>query len=96
MSNTTKLPKRKAEKKVELVTFELEGFDGAFEVPSMKGLTLGVQRKLQAGDINPMIEALGDYAEVVDDMTDEEVGQFMEAWSEASEVDSGKSGPASA
>lgn len=96
MSNTVKLPKRKNSRKIETVTFEIDGFDGAFTVPSMKSLTLGVQRKLQSGDINPTVEALGDYAAVVDDMDGDEIEAFMAAWLDASEVDLGKSEAASA
>lgn len=96
MSNTKKLPRRKGEKKVELVRFEVEGFEGEFEAPSLKRLPMGVQRRLAAGDVNPMVEALGDYAQVVDDMDDEEVEAFMQAWGAASDVDPQASGPASA
>lgn len=86
---------RKTEKRYEMVKFELDLFDGEFEVPSFKQVPTGVQRKAMKGDINVLAEFLGKYAgedviEAFDDMDEEESTQFMEAWAKASGVDLGK------
>lgn len=90
-----RLPKRTKARNIEMVTFPVDGWDNEFTIPSMKTLSVGVQRKLTSGDLNPLVEALGEYAEVVDDMDADEIGVFMEAWGDASGIDLGKSQPAS-
>lgn len=93
---TDHLPKRKKAKgKMPTVTFEVEGWEGDFTVPDLSALPVGVQRKLTSGDINPLVDSLGEFAAVVDDMDNDEVQEFMEAWGKASNVDMGKSEPAS-
>ena len=100
MSNTFKIGKRKGSKKVHAVTFTIEGFDGEFTFPSLNSVPFGVQSRLSKGDGDALLNWLpeGDLRDFVYDLDDDsgELGAFMKAWSEASEVDSGKSGPASA
>lgn len=82
-----KMPKRRNKKEPKVVSFEVEGFDGEFEAPDLNTIPLKVQRHLMKGDMNLLIEALGDYGEVVDDMDGTEVEDFLEAWTKASGVD---------
>ena len=89
------IPKRKGTHKVEEVSFELEGWDAPFVLPSMNKLTQKQQWAMKSGDIERLRnDVIGDLADVIEDMTDDEVTEFMEAWAKVSGVDLGESGAA--
>lgn len=87
--------KRKAAKKYTRVTFELDAFEGAFELPSFKEVPTGVQRRSMRGDLDALAEFLGKHCDesvvdAFDDMDQDEAGDFMEAWAAASDLSLGK------
>ena len=87
-------PKRRNKKQYSMVSFELEAFEGEFTLPKLGGLPLGVASALQGGDASKLMKFLADYAPesagAVEELADEEVEEFMKAWGDASEVDTGK------
>lgn len=95
--NTRRIPKRNKKRgRTPEVTFELDGFDAPFMLPSAKGMTFGEQRKLVKGDPGVIVEYItkygaGDYVEVIDDMDSDEVMDFVREWNKASGIDEGKS-----
>ena len=87
--------KRKAAKRYTRVSFELDAFEGTFDLPSFKEVPTGVQRRSMRGDLDALVEFLeaNSSAAVVsafDDMDQDEAGDFMEAWAAASDLDLGK------
>lgn len=92
---TKKIVRKK--RQIETVTFDVEGFDGQFEVPSighMKGKKL---RELQEDGNTDVIEEFlrengaTDEADVFEDMTIDEMRSFQIAWQAASETNIPKS-----
>lgn len=90
---TTK-PTRKAPKRYELVSFQLDFVEGDITVPSFKQVPLGVQRKAMAGDMNKLVdffqEHSPDVVELFDSLDQEESSDFTDAWAKASGVNLGK------
>ncbi|QUL79926.1 hypothetical protein [Brevibacterium sp. SMBL_HHYL_HB1] len=88
-------PRRKGKKQYSMVSFELDGFEGEFTMPKIDQMPLGVGRKFENGDIDALMDFLYEYAEdsapVVDDLSGEEVQDFMTAWAKASGVEVEKS-----
>ena len=92
---TKKRPVRKTEKRYEMVRFELDFVEGEIELPSFKQVPTKVQRLSMKGDPDELIVFLEKYAaegvsDLLDDLDEEEVDQFMSAWANASGVDLGK------
>lgn len=92
---TTK-PVRKNAKKYDLVSFSLDSFEGEFQLPVMTQLPVSLMRKSQSEEglfllQGWMSENAPECAEALDDLDAEEFGELVEAWSEASGADSGKS-----
>ena len=87
-------PKRKGKKQYQLVSFELEQFEGEFTLPKLDSLPFGVAASLQGGDGSKLVKFLGEYApesaEAVEDLAGDEIEEFMSAWGKASGVDTGK------
>ena len=89
------IPQRKGTHKVEEVAFELEGWDAPFVLPSMNKLTQKQQWAMKSGEIERLRnEVMGELADVIEDMTDDEVTEFTSEWAKASGVDLGESGAA--
>ena len=89
------IPKRKGTHKVEEVSFELEGWDAPFVLPSMNKLTQKQQWAMKSGESERLRnEVMGELADVIEDMTDDEVTEFTSEWAKASGVDLGESGAA--
>lgn len=91
----TMAPKRKGKKQRQLVSFEFEGFEGDFTLPALANLPLGVASALTNGDVQRLIEFIRDatsedMAAAVEAIEGDETEAFMQAWSDASGVDSGK------
>lgn len=87
--------KRKTEKKYTFVEFELDFIDGTFRLPKFSQVPLGVQRKAMKNDPSSMFDFFEKHGsegtvEILDDFDEEEYIAFMEAWSNASDVDLGK------
>lgn len=87
-------PKRRNKKQYSMVSFELEAFEGEFTLPKLGSLPLGVASALQGGDGSKLMKFLAEYAPesvgAVEDLSDDEVEDFMKAWGEASGVASGE------
>lgn len=90
--------KRKAEKRLEWVKFEVEFAEGEFVMPDQKNLPIRVARHLTgSGDIDALISWLKDskvdedVLEFIDDMDQVEMMTFMDAWSNDSTISLGKS-----
>lgn len=89
---------RKAEKHYPIVRFTSDLFEGTFELPALSSFPLKVQRKLMAGDVDPLFQLLEDAhvsedaQDAVDSLSGDEVGTFMEEWGNASEIPAGESG----
>lgn len=92
---TKKRPVRKTEKRYEMVHFDLDFVEGEIELPSFKQVPTKVQRLSMKGDPDGLIEFLEKYAaegvsDLLDDLDEGEVDQFMSSWAAASGVDLGK------
>ena len=92
---TKKRPVRKTKKRYEMVRFELDFVEGEIELPSFKQVPTKVQRLSMKGDPDGLIEFLEKYAaegvsDLLDDLDEGEVDQFMSSWAAASGVDLGK------
>lgn len=87
-------PKRKGKKQYAMVTFEFEGFDGEFTLPKLDSLPLGVAAAMNDSDVSKLMKFLynnaPESADAVDELSGEEVGEFMQAWAEASGAEPGK------
>ena len=90
----TMSPKRKSKKQYSMVSFELDAFEGEFTLPKLGGLPLGVASALQGGDASKLMKFLAEYAPesvgAVEDLSDDEVEEFMKAWGDASGVQPGE------
>ena len=88
-------PKRKGKKQYTMVQFGLEGFEGEFTMPKIDLLPLGVSRSFGDGDINALMSFLYEHAPesapAVDELSGEEVQEFMTKWADASGVEPEKS-----
>lgn len=87
--------KRKGTKTYTRVTFTLDDFEGTFDLPSFKQVPTGVQRRSMKGDLDALADFLKSHCdpevlEAFDDMDQDEAGDFMEAWAEASDLNLGK------
>lgn len=86
------VPKRTRARQVPTVEFELDGWDAPFSLPDVNKLTQKQQWAMKSGDISRLrTEVLGDYADIIEDMDDSEVEEFMKGWMEASGVTEGES-----
>ena len=87
-------PKRRNKKQYAMVSFELEAFEGEFTLPKLGQLPLGVATALQSGDGSKLMKFLAEYAPesvgAVEDLSDDEVEDFMKVWGKASGVNSGE------
>lgn len=89
---------RKSERKIPMVRFESDIFEGVFELPALSSFDLKTQRALMSNDVNPLFDKLTaanvdpDDIEAIDSLAGDEVGDFMKEWGEASEVPAPKSG----
>ena len=85
-------PKRKKPRKRRTVTFNLENFEGDFVLPDVKFLTQKEQWALKSGRIERIrTELVGDdIADIIEDLDDEEMKAFADAWFSASGVDQGE------
>lgn len=98
MSATTKKKsalKRKTEKQYTRVQFTLDFIEGTFDIPSFKQVPVGVQRKTMKGDLDPLVDFLKktsgeEVKDIFDDLDEDESGDFLDAWAEASGVNLGK------
>ena len=89
-----KRPMRKKSRKVHYVTFTLPDWDEPFTLPDLNRMTQKQQWAVGSGDRARLSapDVLGpEYTEVVEEMEDDEVEEFMAAWKEASEVEPGES-----
>lgn len=89
-------PKRKGKKQYSLVTFPFEPFEGDFTLPKVDSLPLGILAALDDGDLAKFLGFLKEYApdsvEAVADISpDDEMQDFMAAWSKASGAETPKS-----
>lgn len=88
-------PKRKGKKQYSMVSFTLDEFDGEFTMPKIDLLPLGVSRSFGDGDINALMSFLYEHAPesapAVDELSGEEVQEFMTKWADASGVEPEKS-----
>lgn len=86
-------PKRKGKKQFALVTFEFSDFEGEFTLPKLDTLPLGVAAGLREGDLSKLLKFIEtnapDCLDAVEDLSGDEAGEFMEAWSKASGIDGG-------
>uniref|UniRef100_A0AAU8B2K1 Tail assembly chaperone n=1 Tax=Dulem virus 32 TaxID=3145750 RepID=A0AAU8B2K1_9CAUD len=85
------LPRRTLPRKLVTVRFQLDGWAGTFEVPSVNYLTQREQQGVARGDDEIIRSIFGDLADVIQDMTNDEVQAFAAAWRDASGVTSGES-----
>jgi hypothetical protein len=85
------VPRRLKPRRVTHVTFRIEGWAGAFTAPSANHLTQREQQGIARGDLNVIKDVFGPVAEVIEDMTNDELQAFSEAWRDASGVTSGES-----
>ena len=88
-------PKRKGKKQYSMVDVKLTGWDGAFRLPKLDFIPLGVSSALSEGDVIKLIAFLHDNtdpetAAAVDDLGGDEAEELMESWAKASGVDLGK------
>lgn len=87
-------PKRKGKKQYPMVTFEFEGFEGEFTLPQLDSLPLGVASAMNDSDVSKLMKFLHEYApesaSAVDELSGEEVGDFMKAWADSSGAEPGK------
>lgn len=88
-------PKRVGKKQRQMVSFELDGFEGEFTLPKLANLPLGVAAALTDGDLPKLLEFIGETAseenrEAVGEIEGDEIEGFMAAWSVASGVEAGK------
>lgn len=98
--NTQPEFKRKKQKRYPMVEFTLPDVygDAVFRLPELSAMPIKVQRRGMKNDIEPMFavcRAAGvDDAtlEAMDDLDQDEYGDFMQAWSKAGSVPAGKSG----
>ncbi|MDO5066213.1 MAG: hypothetical protein Q4D96_02890 [Propionibacteriaceae bacterium] len=88
---TVQVPRRLKPRKVTHVTFRVEGWSGAFTVPSANHLTQREQQGITRGDMDILKEVFGPVIEAIEDMTNDEVQAFTEAWRDASGVTTGES-----
>lgn len=86
-----RVPRRLEPRKVTHVRFQLSGWGGEFEVPSANHLTQREQQGIARGDLDVIKEVFGPVAEAIEDMTNDEVQAFSEAWRDASGVTAGES-----
>lgn len=89
-------PKRKGAKQYALVTFEFDLFEGEFTLPKIDTLPLGILAALDDGDLSKFLKFLKKYApdsvEAVAELSpDDELQDFMAAWSKASGAETPKS-----
>lgn len=89
---------RKAARQFPKVRFESKIFEGMFELPALDSFDLKTQRSLMNNNVSPLFDLLAEAKveqaaiDAIDSLAGEEVGSFMEEWSEASEVPAPKSG----
>ena len=85
------VPRRVKPRRVTHVTFRLDGWAGSFTVPSANHLTQREQQGIARGDMDTLKEVFGPVIEAIEDMTNDEVQVFTEAWRNASGVTTGES-----
>ena len=87
-------PKRKGKRQYPLVDVSLPGWDGAFVLPKLDTLPLGISAKLADGDVIALVDFLRentdkDTADAIDDLGGDEAEDLMEVWAKASGVELG-------
>lgn len=91
---------RKKSKRYPMVEFTFDDVygDAVFRLPELTAMPIKVQRRGMKNDIEPLFDvcrAAGvddDTLAAMDDLDQEEYGDFMQAWSKAGPVPAGKSG----
>jgi hypothetical protein len=90
--------RRKKPRETRMVTFEVpELFEGEFNLPSLKKISVGQARRLGGAEsldtIAAMLEEVdaSDELEAFEDLEPDEIEVFLKAWQTASEADLPKS-----
>ena len=85
-------PKRKGKRQYPLVDVNMTGWDGAFVLPKLDTLPLGISAKLADGDVIALVDFLRENtnketAEAIDELGGDEAEDLMEVWAKASGVE---------
>lgn len=94
-----KKPIRNKPKRYPMVEFTFDLYDDyVFRLPELSSMPIKVQRRGMKNDIEPLFDVCRSAGvddatlEAMDDLDQDEYGEFMQTWSKAGTVPAGKSG----